>query len=468
MTFSSPKRLRLTAIAMLFLSGVVIGALASWPVTLPHFWVSLTGIGVALLLPESRLRLLSLLIVSLVVGMSWSALYRTRIVLSAPYEYEGRARVLSVRPSDPPSKRILWELREGEKQGLRFRTYVEDWGDDPGVEYYVTASIQPSKHVSDRGYAILGTAPKATLHEKAREPSLLFRFRRALDQAIGRALPEPYASLAVGLLTGVNDNFDTSFQADLRRTGTTHIVAVSGYNLTIVAILLRRLGQRWHRAVGLSLAAASILGYVVLAGASPSITRGAVVAGFSLLALSLGRRTHRLPLVLLAASCLTLLTPLGLLYNLSWQLSFLAFAGILFLSPLLTPSLEARMGTIGGMLGETLSAELMVLPLLLKQFGELSLISPLVNITVLSITPLAMAVSAAQAVLSLLSTSFGAWFAWLSYPILWLIVHPIQWSSRLPFAHTPIPPIPTWGVSLWYSALIAYLVWRHFKSKELQ
>jgi competence protein ComEC len=266
--------------------------------------------------------------------------------------------------------------------------------------------------------------------------------RSRMTAQVGSSLPEPYASLALGLVTGVNDAFDTEFKEQLRTTGTTHIVAVSGYNLTIVALLLRRWGNRRSRWLGLGLAVGGIVFYVLLAGANPSIMRGAVVAGLALLIATSGRVIHRSALLIMGAVVLTLLWPLGPLYNLSWQLSFLAFAGILFAAPLFKNILRRRLKGVGEALGETLGAEIMVLPLILYQFGVISVVSPVVNVIVLAVTPLAMAMSAVQAFASLLYLPFGRVMAWVTYPILWSIVKPIEWGSKIPFADFEISRIP--------------------------
>lgn len=140
----------------------------------------------------------------------------------------------------------------------------------------------------------------------------------------------------------------------------------------------------------------------------------------------------------MGAVLLSLVTPLGMLYNLSWQLSFLAFVGILFLSPLIIPYFS-RAGGIGATLGETLSAEVMVLPLVLAKFGVLSVVSPFVNTAVLWVTPLAMGLSMLQTLCALVWLPLAQGLTWVTYPVLVLIVKPIQWASQLSFAAYEIP-----------------------------
>ncbi len=366
------------------------------------------------------------------LGFWWGEQSLQIMLLTEPLHYEGQAIVTSVRFKDPPEQRIVLQLLEGSKRGYKTRASAYDWGAGVGSVLQIAGDIKPSTYRTDFGSGIIGTI-NLDKKEKIGEPSWLFHMRQRIQKSITDTIPEPYASLANGLITGVNDAFDAGFQEDLQRTGTTHVVAVSGYNITIVAMLLKGIGQWWHRRAGLGLALCGIGAYVLLAGGNPSLLRGAAVGMLSLFASYAGRPVHRLPLILLTVVILSIITPMGMLYSMSWQLSFGAFVGILFVNPLVSPYGE-RLGMIGGSLLETISASLMVEPLILLRFGTLSLIGPFVNIAVLSITPLAMGMSVLQAVVSLISVPLGHVIAWASYPTLWAIVTPITWSSTLPFA----------------------------------
>jgi ComEC/Rec2-related protein len=429
-----PKRIRLITALTGFLVGITIGSVVG--VDDKNYGISafLLCCGLFLLIRSYGLGLMCLSLGCALLGYVYASAALTHVSLSAPYAYQGQALVVSVRSSKPPQERILLKLLEGPKKGTQVRFYDYDWLYTPGMVLNLEGEITPSEHQQDRGLSILGTAKKITVTSKVRDPSRIWQFRALTQDRVGASLPEPYASLAIGLVTGAYDEFDPSFKEDLQRTGTTHIVAVSGYNLTIVALLLLRWGRRKSRLFGFALAVSSLLLYLILAGTGPSILRGASVAFLSLLALVTGRITHRLPLLLLSATILSLITPLGMLYNLSWQLSFLAFSGILFLNPLITPVFTQWFGSFGASLGETLSAEAMVLPVVLVKLGVLSIVSPLVNAVILGLTPLAMGLSFTQAVLSLIWLEAGRLFSWISYPILWLMIEPIQWSSQLPFA----------------------------------
>lgn len=437
----APRRWRVVIVGMLWIIGCCIGAFIPH-ITLLYAYCSIVLIGVGLLFRRYGFSLFALGLASMMLGGWWSTQAVERYTLQDSFHYHGAVDIVSVRDATPPQKRVVMRLLEGHKKGTYVRTRQYEWGYEPGTGLDVDMNLSPSTFVSDRGYGVIGTTNDLKVEHVARKPRGVHMLRARMASRVGASLPEPYASLAMGLITGVNDAFDAEFKEELRVTGTTHIVAVSGYNLTIVALLLRRWGNRRSRWVGLSLAMGGIVFYIVLAGANPSIVRGAIVAGLALYIAASGRIMHRSTLLVFGAVMLTLFWPLGPLYNLSWQLSFLAFTGILFAAPLLKNILRRRLKGVGESLGETLGAELMVLPLIMYQFGVISIISPLVNVVVLSVTPLAMAVSAIQAFASLLYLPLGRVVAWVSYPILWSIVKPIEWGSKIPFADFEISRIP--------------------------
>ncbi len=437
----APIRWRIVTIGSVWLIGCCIGAL--WPhITFAYIYFAITFAGIGLMLRRYSVSLLVFSLASMLLGGWWATQAVERYTLKDTLHYHGDVDVISVRDATPPQKRIVVRLREGQKQGTDVRTRQYEWPYDPGTRLQVDMTITPSTYVSDRGYGVIGTMSDLKVEQTVHPSQGIIQLRTRMTSRVGASLPEPYASLALGLVTGVNDAFDTEFKEQLRATGTTHIVAVSGYNLTIVALLLRRWGNRRSRWLGLGLAVGGIVFYIILAGANPSIMRGAMVAGLALLVSASGRIMHRSTLLIAGAVMLTLFWPLGPLYNLSWQLSFLAFTGILFAAPLMKNILRRWLKGIGESLGETLGAELMVLPLILYQFGVISVISPIINVIVLAVTPLAMAMSAIQAFASLLYLPLGRVLAWVSYPILWSIVKPIEWGSRIPFADFEISRIP--------------------------
>lgn len=265
--------------------------------------------------------------------------------------------------------------------------------------------------------------------------SVLERLRQAFFIGIRTALPEPEASFGLGLLVGVGGLIPKPLQAELTRVGLSHLVAVSGYNLTIIIRLVSRLLSGLGRNVALVLSIWLIGVFVVLSGASSSIVRAGVVSILSLLAAHAGRRVQPLVLTGVAAAGTALFNP-GYLNDIGWLLSFLAFFGILVLAPAVMERFGEPKPVIGRMVIETLAAQLLTLPLIVGVFSQLSIIAVVANVVVEPFVPLAMLASVAAGMIGLLLPVWGDYLAAPSSFLLGLILKIIAALAALPWAMT--------------------------------
>ena len=299
-------------------------------------------------------------------------------------------------------------------------------------------------------YAAELSYPK-TLAVDARQ-SWLERWRQRFFAGVRTALPEPLASFVLGLLVGVRALIPKPLQAELARTGLSHLVAVSGYNLTIIAQAAHRLTGRLGYNISTLLTLWLIGGFVVLTGGQASIVRAAVVAVLVLAADRYGRRIAPLNLLLVAAAATTAWKP-SYLSDLGWLLSFAAFFGIVVLAPVI----ERRLGldgevvtpgagntarrvksgwrsTLVKLLVESTCAQLMTLPILMHSFAQLSVIAPLANMIILPLVPLAMLFGFIAGLAGMWLPAFCGWLAW---PALYLakgMLAIIGWLANLQFA----------------------------------
>ncbi|MBM4408491.1 MAG: MBL fold metallo-hydrolase, partial [Chloroflexi bacterium] len=219
--------------------------------------------------------------------------------------------------------------------------------------------------------------------------------RRAGGDALALALPEPEAGLAAGILIGLRDRVDRAVAATFTQAGVSHVVAISGWNIAIVALLVDRLlvaaPRRRRRMVTLG----AIALYTVLTGASPSVLRAAAMASAVTLARESGRAGNARDALALAVAGLILLDP-EVVADPGFQLSALATAGLIAWATPITAWLRARADgrlpewlCIG--LGVSLAAQIATLPVVLLSFGRLAALSPLLNLAVVPLVPLAMA-----------------------------------------------------------------------------
>jgi competence protein ComEC len=222
--------------------------------------------------------------------------------------------------------------------------------------------------------------------------------RQASGDWLQRVLPEPEGGLAAAILIGLRDRVDRSVAADFTTAGVSHIVAISGWNIAIVAAtvaaLLGGLVGRRRRAV---ITLAAIVAYTLFAGASPSVVRAAVMAAVALLAVESGRGSRAMVGLAWAVGAMLVVEP-GAVGDAGFELSAAATAGLLAWATPLTRRLEAAApwlpGSIRESLAISLAAQASTLPIALAIFGRLAVVAPAANLVAVPLVPPAMAAGA--------------------------------------------------------------------------
>lgn len=260
------------------------------------------------------------------------------------------------------------------------------------------------------------------------------------EDSLNSVLPEPHASLASGILLGVKRNIPDDLMSDLQKTGLTHIIALSGFNVTIIVIVLSSLlmpylGRRYTFAVGIIF----VLAFVLMTGAAASVIRAAIFSFLILYGTTIGRRADQTNLVLLTALIMVLANPYILRFDVGFQLSFLAFAGLIYIGPVISKFLDrgkfkALPSSIRLILAETLGAQIAVSPLILVQFGLVSIISPLANLLVVWIVPWVMLLTFACGLCAMIYTPLGQAAAIILWPSLEYIIKMVHCLANLPYS----------------------------------
>ncbi len=296
------------------------------------------------------------------------------------------------------------------------------------------------------GYgAYQGRISFAKLHVTSHHPTLVADIRRRFAAGMQSSLPEPLASFAMGLLIGQRATLPPAVKQELLMVGLTHIIAVSGYNLTIMLGASRRLAGKRSKRLS-TLIALGLMGiFLLLAGASASIVRAAIVSMLSIGAGYYGRSYKPLNLILMAAAITAWANPFYVWSDISWYLSFLAFFGVLLLAPLLVERLRPGWhNSVVVMVGiESICAEIMTLPFILHNFGQMSLIGLPANILVVTLIPLAMLCSLVAGLAGMLTVSVAGWLAW---PARILLTYMLDVAHIL--AHVPHIFLQKLGLSL--------------------
>ncbi len=301
---------------------------------------------------------------------------------------------------------------------------------------------------------------------------MVYSFRSRALQTVYRLFPDPEASLLAGILLGTESGISAEVRQAFNLTGTSHIIAISGFNISIVAGLFVGLFARWFGRRGGAIAAAmGIAVYTLLVGAAPSVVRAAVMAGIALLAQRLGRPTDGLASLGGAAILMTAINPLWL-WDAGFQLSFAATLGlILYAKPLkdwlvrrvtrfLTPEQAERLtGPTSEFALFTLAAQATTLPLTIYYFHRLSLASLVANPLILPAQPGLMIVGGLAAVLGMVWLPLGRPLAWIAWLFAAFTIRAVEFLARWSLAAIPLGRVTVPAVACLYAFLLGATIW---------
>jgi len=276
-----------------------------------------------------------------------------------------------------------------------------------GDEVYITGKLRP-------GYGTYNARMSyAQFTVVQHNPTLIAEFRRNFIVGMQNALPEPAASFGMGLLVGQRATLPEDVKQALLMVGLTHIIAVSGYNLTIILRASGGLFAKQSKRLTTLFAVGLIVVFLLITGSSASIVRAAIVSMLSITAAYYGRSIKPLNLIALAAAITAWANPMYIWADLGWYLSFLAFYGVLVLAPLMAKRLTPRMrnSVIVMIALESICAEIMTMPFVLFNFGQISFVGLLANVLVVVFIPLAMLLGLTAGLSGMLFSSYAGWIA---------------------------------------------------------
>jgi len=340
------------------------------------------------------------------------------------YDYGDRVSVdCALRRPEPPDL-------PGE---FRFDMYLARQG-----VYVVCASPKIEKISGGEGNFILRT---------------ILSFKKLTAEKIVSLWPEPQASFAAGLLYGYRGGLGR-LSEDFANAGVTHIVAVSGYNISIVAGILATMCIYLliprKRAFGISVGAIVI--FVIFTGASASVVRAGIMGIFTLCGSFFGRSRSLTNSIVGAAVLMTVWNPYSLLWDLGLQLSFLATIGLVWLSPFLKEYFN-RVPEYFGLrenLTNTTAAILITTPVIMYSTGRMSPYAIVANLLILWTIPYLMLGAFVSTAAAFVSRLFAGFLGFITYLGLMFVSQVVQTISHLPFSSFTIR-LP------WYGMIMAYV-----------
>lgn len=341
----------------------------------------------------------------------------------------------------------LVEPNDAEEPGeFSYKNYLSRFGVD-GIVYY----------------------PKIEIIENSRGNPIkyyLFKFKSYFVSNLSEIMPEPQNSFLAGLLVGLRKSIPEDLTDALAVTGTTHVIAISGFNITIIATAVNGLLLRFfRRKISFFIAVLSIVLFVVLAGASASAVRAGIMGGLGMLALRIGRINAIANAITFTAVIMLAINPQILHFDAGFQLSFLALIGLIYLTPLLDKKFSWVHEDIRIYITPTIAAYTFTLPFILHEFGRLSLVAIPANFLVLPMIPLAMLFGFIAGVLALISPVVAYPMSWLAWGSLTYVLEIVKWFAAIPYASTEVRLNTMW-TSLCYLVLISMITYLWIRQRK--
>lgn len=236
------------------------------------------------------------------------------------------------------------------------------------------------------------------------------------------ALPPTSSSLLLGIVFGIKEEIPKSFLENLRISGVMHVITASGMNVTMVGVFLNSLfGFFLKRQIALTASIIGVLFYALLAGLEPSIIRASIMGILVFVSQILGRQNLGAYALFIAGFAMLFVSP-NTLFDIGFQLSFLATLGLLYIKPLFEKDKKTKRLLKKSLVGEsaitTISAQAATLPILMSSFGNYSVWSILVNALVLWTVPILMIVGGLGAIVGFISVFFSQVILYFSMPLL--------------------------------------------------
>jgi len=262
---------------------------------------------------------------------------------------------------------------------------------------------------------------------------ILYKFKNRMESIFKENLAEPHTSLLAGITLGSKSGIPEDVYEKFKETGTAHIVALSGYNISVIALaIMFVLGYfTVSRDISFWISLLTIVMFVLMTGASPSVMRAAVMGILVLIARREGRMYTAKNALVFAGAIMVFLNPKILRFDAGFQLSFLATLGLI----LIYPKLEEKLKNTPELFGikkafmATLSAQIFVLPLIFYQFRTILWISSIVNILILPAVPIAMFLGFLGAFLGLIWIPIAKIFLWPAWLFLEYILEIVRLFS---------------------------------------
>ncbi len=291
--------------------------------------------------------------------------------------------------------------------------------------------------------------------------SKLFAFKNAFLSKINLLIKEPESALLGGLILGAKNSLGQEWQDNFRLAGVSHIVALSGYNITIVALGIMFLLSFLPRIWAMSFGAVGIFFFAIMTGGSATVLRASIMALLVLLAKGTGRKYDISRALLLAGVFMLIQNPKILVFDLSFQLSFLATLALILISPLIENKVTfiTEKHHLREVVTATIATQIFVLPFILYKMGTLSIFALPANILILPLIPTIMLFGFITGLLGFISVALALPVAFFTSLLLSYMLKVIYLFSHLPLSAVSLNNFPL-GLTILIYLVFLVIIWR--------
>lgn len=340
--------------------------------------------------------------------------------------------------------------------------------------------------------------PKIELIEKNQGNFIyakIFNLKNKLRESIYQNLSPPQSSILGAMILGDKRKISEDLKQKLNIAGVRHITAISGMHIMILSGVLMYLGIALglYRGQAFYFAITLLSLFIIMVGAPASAQRAGIMGGLFLLGQKLGRLSSSSRVIVMAATVMLAANPLLLKSDVGFQLSFLAVMGIIYLMPIFRNWISSpppknvkkfvyhlynfryyffsvillKNPALQNIAAMTLSAQVFTLPILIYNFGRISLIAPITNILIVPLLPAVMVSGFIFGLSGIIFQPLGFVLSWPTWLLLTYLAKIVDWFSSIPFASLTSGNIHWIWLILSY-LILGYFVWRLQEKQKLK